>query len=186
VFVSWTSLGQSNAGEFSCVFIYKAASVPEDQLWRYGLSSFRRFPPNRGIGRANKLDDARSFIDRRFYSTLFFRRPYYLADVLILFWPTAYLWPTALFWPTAFFFSYLTLACGLIIWPTALFYLTLADGLINRALERILREGRFADTRRPGVGPLPGACTCHDHGLLATGHSVVGCWHSHLASEISE
>jgi hypothetical protein len=37
-------------------------------------------------------------------------------------------------------------------------------------MERILSEGRFAHTRRPGAGPLPGACTCHDHGLLATGH----------------
>ena len=38
--------------------IHKVASVPEDQLWRYGLSSLRKFLPN--IGRANKLDDARS------------------------------------------------------------------------------------------------------------------------------
>jgi hypothetical protein len=38
--------------------IHKVASVPEDQLWRYGLSSLRKFLPN--IGRANKLDYDRS------------------------------------------------------------------------------------------------------------------------------
>jgi hypothetical protein len=46
--------------------IYKVASVPEDQLWRYGLSSLRKFLPN--IGRSNKLDNIRSCIGRRPYS----------------------------------------------------------------------------------------------------------------------
>ena len=86
---SWTSIGQSNAGGIlvrehdgpsgdpggaskmfhrpmdkrrapACfrALIHKVVSVPEDQMWRYGPSSLRKFLPN--IGRANKLDDARS------------------------------------------------------------------------------------------------------------------------------
>jgi hypothetical protein len=71
--------------------VHKVASVPEDQLWSYGLSSLRKFLTN--IDRANKLDDTRSFTGRRTYSTLFWstallsgRRSY-----STLLCPTAYL-----------------------------------------------------------------------------------------------
>jgi hypothetical protein len=55
----------------------------------------------------------------------------------------------------------------------------------NLSLERIICEGRFADTSRPSAGPLHGERACHDHRLLATGYPDVSCVHYHLASEIS-